>query len=147
MWYLYGFAVLAGLANAIQPGQNAMLGKTLERPFLAALVTLAVGFVVTVAIALAAGGLSWPASGKAASVPWWAWLGGFCGCAVLLAQAFVSQQIGAAVFLGIVVTVGTVTSVLLDHFGWLGFQQHAAGIGRIAGAALMIAGVALIAAF
>lgn len=27
MWYLYGVVLIAGIANAIQPGQNAALAK------------------------------------------------------------------------------------------------------------------------
>ena len=32
----------------------------------------------------------------------------------------------------------------MDHFGLVGFKEHAAGLGRIAGVALMIGGLALI---
>ena len=45
----------------------------------------------------------------------------------------------------LVVTGQLVCSVLLDHFGWLGFTEHAAGIGRIVGCLLMLAGFFLIA--
>ena len=38
-------------------------------------------------------------------------------------------------------------SVLLDHFGWIGFEQHSASIPRLAGCALMIVGVFLISKF
>ena len=37
--------------------------------------------------------------------------------------------------------------MVLDHFGWLGLEQHGASLGRIAGAVLMIAGVAMISLF
>ena len=34
-----------------------------------------------------------------------------------------------------------------DHFGWVGFSEHAAGAGRILGGLLMVAGFFLIARF
>jgi transporter family-2 protein len=40
-----------------------------------------------------------------------------------------------------------VCSVVLDHSGWVGFTEHAAGMGRIVGGLLMIAGFFLIARF
>ncbi len=35
-------------------------------------------------------------------------------------------------------------SVVLDHYGWVGFFEHAAGIGRIVGGLLMMAAFCLI---
>ena len=48
---------------------------------------------------------------------------------------------------GLLVTGQIIFSVVLDNFGWLGFQQHSASIGRIAGALIMIAGLFLVAKF
>ena len=38
-----------------------------------------------------------------------------------------------------------ILSVLIDNYGWLGFPQHAASIGRIVGTGLMVVGVGLVA--
>ncbi|WP_350223139.1 DMT family transporter [Escherichia coli] len=54
---------------------------------------------------------------------------------------------GAAPFLGMLVTAGVITSILLDHFGWVGFERHPATLWRIAGGLLMIGGVALVTIF
>jgi transporter family-2 protein len=59
----------------------------------------------------------------------------------------VARQIGAAPFLGLLVTAGVATSILLDNFGWVGFERHPAGIWRILGGILMVVGVALVAYF
>jgi transporter family-2 protein len=80
-------------------------------------------------------------------MPWWAWFGGIMGGGIILAQFFIARQIGAATFLRLFVTAGVITSLLLDHFGWVGFDQHRAGLCRILGAVLMISGVALIGFF
>ena len=55
-----------------------------------------------------------------------------------------SERLGAAVFTGITVTAAIITSVVLDHFGWVGFAQHTADPWRILGCALMIGGLVLV---
>src|ERR1044071_4987534 len=74
--------------------------------------------------------------GKAEQAPWWAWLGGACGAIALLSQPLAAPRLGAAIYIGLFVTASSIASVLADHFGWLGFDQHPAGLGRIAGCAL-----------
>ena len=147
MLYLYGLTILAGLANAIQPGQNATLAKSLNLPITAGLITLLVSSAVILVGGLATGKLEMPTTQQIAAVPWWAWCGGFLSALVILAQLFAAPAIGAASFLGIIVTVGVVASIVLDHFGWVGFAVHPASLWRILGAVLMIGGVALVALF
>jgi hypothetical protein len=84
---------------------------------------------------------------EAESGAWWAWVGGVCGAVFLLSQPLAAPRLGAAVYIGITVTASAIASIALDHFGLVGFAPHPANIGRIAGAALMIAGVTLIAKF
>ncbi len=52
---------------------------------------------------------------------------------------------GAGLFNGLTITAGIVASVAIDHFGLMKFAQHTASPGRVGGAALMIAGVILVA--
>ena len=58
-----------------------------------------------------------------------------------------ARELGAASLTALVVTGQLVCSIVLDHFGWVGFAEHAAGVGRILGCALMVAGFFLIARF
>jgi bacterial/archaeal transporter family-2 protein len=147
MLFLYGLTILAGIANAIQPGQNAMLSKSLGLPITAGLITLLVSTTALLLGGLALGKLEWPTGQHLAEVPWWAWLGGFFSVLLILAQLYASPAIGAASFLGIIVTVGVAVSILLDNYGWVGFPVHPASLWRVLGAVLMIAGVALVALF
>jgi transporter family-2 protein len=144
MWYLYGFVLLAGVANAVQAGQNGALSKGMAQSLTAGLVVVAGTATCILVVGLLTGRLTWPSLDQAVQMPWWAWFGGFMGGGIILAQFFIARQIGAATFLGMFVTAGVVTSILLDHFGWVGFDQHRAGLGRIVGALLMIGGVALV---
>jgi transporter family-2 protein len=145
-WLLYVFVVVAGALNTVQSGQNATLNKALGQPLIAALVvTLANAVIYAAAIPFV--GIAWPEAGRIASVPWWAWLGGAFGGVYVLAMIFVADKVGAAAFTGLTVTAAIVTSIALDHFGWVGFQVHEAGIWRLLGAVLMIAGLGLVCLF
>lgn len=44
-------------------------------------------------------------------------------------------------------TVGVLASLVLDHFGWIGFPMHPASVRRVAGAVLMMIGVGLLTVF
>ncbi|MCJ2128508.1 DMT family transporter [Methylobacterium sp. E-045] len=147
MWYLYGAVLLAGIANAVQAGQNGALAKSLGGSLSAGLV-VAAGTATFITLAgLASGKLTLPSAAQVLDVPWWAWFGGVLGGGIVVTQLMVARQIGAAPFLGMLVTAGVATSILLDHFGWVGFERHPATLWRIAGGLLMIAGVALVALF
>ncbi|WP_019907011.1 DMT family transporter [Methylobacterium sp. 77] len=145
MWYLYGIVLLAGVANAVQAGQNGALAKSLGWSLSAGLVVAAGTATCILVVGLASGKLTLPTAAQALGVPWWAWFGGVLGGGIVLAQLLVAREIGAAPFLGMLVTAGVVTSILLDHFGWIGFERHPATIWRIFGGLLMIGGVALVA--
>lgn len=140
---LYLFAIAAGLTSAVQAGCTAALVKSLHNPFLVVLVSL-LGSVVVIGLA----GLVWGGYGlgraEAAAVPWWAWLAGAGGAVVVLSQPVAASALGAAAYTGILVTSAVVASVVLDHFGGLGFAVHPAGVWRAAGAALMVLGVGLV---
>jgi transporter family-2 protein len=142
-WPLYLLTVISGVLNPVQSGLTGSLEKALDRPLLVAVVSLALSLLCAMAGALVTGQLGWPA-GKAAGAPWWAWLAGVAGFVVLIARPYAATKLGAAPFTGLTVTASVVFSVLLDQYGLLGFEQHAAGWGRIIGAALMCAGVALV---
>ncbi len=137
------FAILAGVLNTVQSGSNATLNKALGQPITAALVVTATNVAVYLLASLFLG-LGWPGSERIAQTPWWAWIGGALGAVYVLSAIFFAERLGAAVFIGLTVTAGIVTSIVLDHFGLVGFQQHPAGLWRVAGGAIMIGGLLLV---
>jgi len=86
----------------------------------------------------------WPSVARVVGAPWWAWLGGLLGAVYAMATVLLARRLGAAVLTALVVTGQLVCSVVLDHFGALGFTEHALSAGRVAGCVLMIAGFVLI---
>lgn len=146
MWYLYGITLLAGVANAVEPGQNATLAKVSGHPLLAGLVCFLLALTIFL-IAIIVVGRRIPGRQSFKEIPWWAWFGGALGAAVVVAQLYLAESLGAAPFLGLVVTGGVVASIVLDHFGLVGFDTHRASRWRILGGVLMVAGVTLVALF
>ncbi len=142
---LFPFAILAGLMNPVQAGCVATLGKVLGRPIMAGFVSVVGTLIITLLGSLVLGQFGLGA--KATAVPWWSWLGGVAGAVILISQPVVAQKIGAGPYVGMTVTAAAVASVVIDNYGWLGFQQHGATVWRMLGAALMIGGVALVAIF
>ena len=139
-------AVSAGIGSALQSGSNAALQKALATPLWA---VVFVCLITASAALLVAGvaGAPLPTREHLAQTPWWAWLGGLFGLAFVFATVFASPKLGAGLFVALIVTASTVTSLALDNFGLMSFDVHKAGIGRIVGGLLMAAGVACIAAF
>lgn len=137
-------AVLAGITSALQSGSNQMLQKSLSAPLWTVAIVSAMTLALSLLLPLVAGEKV-PQGQAMVQAPWWAWLGGLFGIVFVLATVYASPKLGAGVFVGLVVTASTVASLALDHFGWMGFAVHPAGIGRLAGGLLMIVGVFLIA--
>lgn len=147
MWIFYAIAVVAGLSNPVQSAVNAALNKGVGQPLASAfaiygvaLATLSVG---SIAYALSTGGFG----AKFGGVPWWAFAGGACNLAFVLASAICTRAIGSGAFTVVVTAFAITLSVALDRFGLLGLEAHALSWQRVVGALLAIAGAVLVSAF
>lgn len=145
-WILFLIAVASGISNPFQSGTNAQLNKQLGSPLWATIFVYASGLLGLLVAQLIARQV-FPNAARFAGVSWWAWLGGLISVISTVAGLTLAQKLGSGVFTGASVTAALVTSVLLDHFGLLGFRQHSASPARLAGCALMVGGLWLIARF
>jgi transporter family-2 protein len=145
-WLYYLAAVASGMANPAQAGANAQLRKSTEHAIFSAVVVYASGLVFMLLLQLALR-QAWPNRTSMAGVPWWAWAGGVLSIASTMAGITLAQRLGSGVFTGITITASLIVSIVFDHFGWVGFQQHTASWPRIIGAALMVCGLWLVARF
>ena len=136
-------ALMLGTVLTTQIGINKQLGESLNNLYIPALVNMAVGVVATFIITSVATE-QWPARELVRQAPWYSWLGGVLGAGYLTAAILLAPRLGAAALIGLVVAGQLVFSVLVDHFGWIGFEQRDADLSRIAGCALMLVGVFLI---
>jgi transporter family-2 protein len=141
LYYILGLGVGAGLV--VQVGMNSTLRALLGSPIVAALISFLVG---SLALAVYAGLTRTPLPLRAqlSAVPAWAWLGGVLGAFYVASSVVVGPRLGAATLLALVVLGQLGTSLLVDHFGWLGFPQHPLTVLRVLGAALLFGGVLLI---
>jgi transporter family-2 protein len=137
------FALVAGFALAAQGGINGTLGKRMTHPLHASFVSFAVGFVALLLMCLV-WARSLPRASLVFSGPWWSLTGGLLGCIVVTTSLLMAPRVGATVWLSLLVCAQFAAAVLLDHFGWVGYPVHAASVGRIAGVALILAGVVLV---
>jgi bacterial/archaeal transporter family-2 protein len=136
-------ALLAGAFVTLQTGSNARLKDALGQPLTAVVINSLIGIVLLCA-AIAVTRTPAPPWGKLSGAPWSAWLGGVLGAAYAVTVVVLARHLGAATLTALVITGQLVCSVVLDHFGLLGFEPHAAGAGRLIGSALLLAGTALI---
>ena len=140
---LYPFIVGAGALQAIGVVWNAQLRGALVNPWLAALVSfLPVLFVFVLVFLLRPKPL--PRRADLEGVRWWMPLAGLAGAVAVFAGLLFVDKVGAGAFNGLLITANLLTSVALDHFGWVGMKRVRAGASRLGGAALMVAGIVLI---
>ncbi len=140
------FVMLGGMLNAIQSGCNAQLERSLQNPWLAGIV-LSIYPLLFFVFGLLIKRNPLPTWAQFQGMPWWAPLGGLAGVVAILAMMTVAEKVGAGPFNGLLVTAGVVTSMMLDHYGWMGFQVHHFNVGRAVGCGLMVCGISLIAKF
>src|ERR1035438_2686419 len=145
-WLFYLFVVAAGSFSAVQAGANAQLRKSLDQPLLAALCVYG-SALVALLIMLPFTRLAGFGQSRAAEVPWWAWLGGLLSIVSTMAGLMLAEKMGSMFFTATTVTCSMVCSVLLDHFGWVGFEVHRANPWRLVGCGLLLAGLFLVSKF
>src|ERR1019366_6889284 len=147
---MYVFIALSGILNSIQAGCNATVQKSLQHPIVSSLVSFVTGIaalLVALAIYAAVTKAPLPGSQQWSAVPWWGWVGGTLGAIYILVMVLTAEKVGSGIFVGLTITASILASLVIDHYGLLGFQRHTAGPGRLIGGALMVAGMLLIGKF
>jgi len=75
------------------------------------------------------------------------WAGGLLGSVFVTAAAAFAPRLGAATFISITIAGQVLVSILLDHFGVVGFAARPVTAPRLLGALLLIVGVLLVRKF
>lgn len=143
VWVYVLLAVVAGAMLPIQFGINAQLSHWVGSPIRAAFVSFLVGTIALLVVS-AFVRKPLPSLAKLGDVPWWVWTGGLLGAFYVAASIVSAPKLGAATLAAAIVAGQSVASVLADQFGWVGFKEHHASPGRIAGMVLVAGGVALV---
>ena len=146
IWGHLLFAFAAGAVLPIQFGINAQLARWIESPVRAAFVSFVVGALALLAIMLAFF-RDLPDGAKLGASPWWVWLGGLFGAFYVLGSVVAAPRLGAATLVALILAGQALSSLIVDHFGLVGFEEQPITVGRIAGVALLAAGVTLVRIF
>ena len=142
---LYVFVAVAGALTSVEAGANTKLTETLGGPWWPAVLFSLVSIALLGLGTLVFGG-PFP-TGQLRDAPWWAWSGGLFGALYVMSMLTAPGRLGSGLFTGLTVTAAIIASIALDHYGLVGFKQHTAGLGRLIGAALMVAGIVCVAVF
>jgi transporter family-2 protein len=139
-------AIVAGFCLPTQAGINAKLNLWCRSPILAAAISFAVG---TVGLAVYAFILRvpWPKGQSASSYPWWIWTGGLVGAFFVASIIVLAPRLGAASMVALVVAGQMLASLVLDHYGLLGYPVHPINGFRMLGMMMLVGGVVLIRMF
>jgi transporter family-2 protein len=141
IWGYLLFALAAGAMLPIQFGINAQLATWVGGSARAAFVSFVVGALgLLLAVLIAARG--WPE--RAGDAPWWVWIGGLLGAFYVLGSIVTAPKLGAVTLVALILAGQAIASLLVDHFGWVGFEEHPITLLRVVGVLLLAAGVALV---
>jgi transporter family-2 protein len=136
-------AVCVGSLLPVQTGVNAQLRTYLGHPIATALVAFGVG-IVGLLVAVLWLRIPVPLAEAWSQSAWWQWSGGLLGAIYIAAAVVLAPRLGAGTLIAAVVGGQMIASLILDHFGWVGFPEHPISGLRLLGAALVMLGVALI---
>ena len=146
LWFMALLAVSVGFLLPLQAGVNASLRIALNSPVLAAMGNFTVGGLLVLAYAVFSRTAA-PTASELARVPLWCWLGGVCGACLVFSGVLLSHRLGAATFTACILLGQLSASVVVDHFGLVGFAQHSINGPRLLGVGMMLGGALLILQF
>lgn len=142
VWSLLG--ILSGAFIAIQAPINSQLARGLGLPVAAAAFSflsgaIVLGVISVVVVRLQGISLDWKAP-----APWLFIAGGLLGGTYVTLSTLLIPRIGAAALMAFLVAGQLLAGVALDRVGFLGMAVREISFGRVAGAALLLAGALLV---
>jgi transporter family-2 protein len=140
LYWLAAVSALGGVATALQAHFMGLLDKrvgTLESVFITYFSGGAlIGLIMLV---LRGGNL-----GAGGSAPWYAYTSGALGLVIVATLAFSAPRLGLVTCFTIFVAAQFAMGALVDHFGWMGSAVRPLNASRLAGMAVVLAGIWLI---
>jgi transporter family-2 protein len=140
IWILVAF--VCGAVLPIQAALNTRLGKVIESPAYASMISFLVGLVGIIIYILVTQQSVSMAGLK--TVPVYLYTGGLLGAFFVTMIILVFPRIGPALTFGLVVGGQMILSVILDHYKILVAEAHPINGLRLLGIALIVGGVIII---
>ncbi|MAI73074.1 MAG: hypothetical protein CMM01_19505 [Rhodopirellula sp.] len=136
--------LVAGCLLGTQPSVNGQLGKYLEHPLQASLISFASGTLILLLLSVVTRTFPPVFTAPPREFPWWIWFGGAIGVVLVTSSLILVPRVGSLPWFAAVMTGQTIAALLLDHFGLLGNPRAEASPLRLLGAGFLIAGVLVI---
>lgn len=133
-------ALGAGGVMALQPAVNGRLSEFCSHNLQASVISFAVG-LSTLLILGGALQIGFPQPSQLMQVPWWAWTGGVLGAYMVTVSLWIAPALGATRWIALVLAGQVALSLVLDHFGWLGYAQNPLTLRRLLAAICLAVGV------
>ena len=130
----------AGITVAVQPSVNARLAQKVGI-IESACISFAVGTIALYLLLLVSGRGTFRGVGETA---WWEWTGGILGAMFVTTTIVVVPRIGTAAAMAATISAQLIAGIILDHFGFFGFQGTPVDAKRAVGVLLLLAGAMLI---
>lgn len=142
----YAFVLIAlfgGAMSAVQVGVNNVLRSGVGSPVLAAFFSFVVGMICLGGYCLVTR-IPLPSGPMIAALPAWAWLGGAMGGIFVACCIIVAPKLGVGSTMAWVIAAQLAMSLILDHYGVLGFAVRQVTAPRLAGVGMLIVGAYLV---
>lgn len=135
-------AVLAGGLLPVQFALNSALTTRTGSPTATAAVSYGVG-ALSLLVGLLLVHRGRVPFGRLRGAPGWSYLSGVIGSAYVIGSVVLTQRLGAALAVTLVIAAQTLTGLVLDHFGLFGLTRRPLGSARVLVLVLVLAALGL----
>jgi bacterial/archaeal transporter family-2 protein len=139
----YALAVSAGVSFIFQQAVNANLRGEIGSPWWAGFISY-LGGTIAMFVMVVALREPWLSASAISRTSWMSWTGGIFGAIYIAVSILLLPRLGATIVVALLVLGQMLGAMLFDHFALLGVPENPITLTRLAGAALLIAGVVLI---
>jgi bacterial/archaeal transporter family-2 protein len=139
--HYYLFTIFLGVILAVHLSMNGKVGSVLNNPRVGNALFWCIGAVAALAIGLT--GWREGALGPLKDVHPVLLTAGALGASLVFAIAWLIPEVGAGPLMIMLLAGQIVGGLLMSHFGWLGSPVDRITLSKLAGVALMIAGVVI----
>ncbi|WKK81260.2 DMT family transporter [Marivirga arenosa] len=134
---------LAGAILPIQAGFNIQIGKAVQQPVFAAFASFLIG-TTALFLYLLAVRFNFSSISATQTVSPLFWTAGILGAFYVASVIIIAPRLGTALTFSLIVGGQMIISLILDHFGLLGFSIKEINWQRILGVIFLVLGVLLI---
>ena len=127
----------------IQAGVNFRLSQEINNHILAALLSFIIGTLFLLVYFLLFQ-FNLPTKQTLLYGPWWMWIGGICGAFYVVTTIIAVPKLGATMMFTLFLAGQMTASILLDHYGLIGFPVKLISLWRIMGVLLVVVGMIMI---